>query len=112
MANVSSPERLKVMRSVEELLLHKSSLLDGLVLRVTGMEDLVHNLINLVRRNSVLMSSCKLTLVKAFNIVNQRDSTALKEDSRAMKLIATMTMVFLPTTTVAVGDLTLHLGEW
>ncbi len=36
------------MRSVQELLLHKSSLLEGLVLRVAGMEKLVQNLINLV----------------------------------------------------------------
>lgn len=72
------------MRSVHELLLHKSSLLEGLVLRVAGMESRTQNLINL-----------------AFNTVNQRDSHALKEDSRAMKIIATMTMIFLPATTVA-----------
>ena len=38
------------MESVHDLLLHKSSLLEGLVLRVAGMENLTQNLINLVRK--------------------------------------------------------------
>ena len=50
MSNVSCPERRDVMRSVHELLLHKTTLLEGLVLRVAGMESLVQNLINLVHK--------------------------------------------------------------
>lgn len=41
---------------------------------------------------------------KAFNTVNQRDSRSLKGDSQAMKVIAVMTMLFLPATAVAVRD--------
>ena len=48
MTNVSYPERLEIMRSVHELLLHKCTLLEGLVLRVSSMENLTQNLINLV----------------------------------------------------------------
>ena len=48
MTNVSCPERLEIMRSVHDLLLHKCTLLEGLVLRVSGMENLTRNLINLV----------------------------------------------------------------
>ena len=47
-ARVSCPERLEIMHSVHELLLHKTSLLEGLVLRVAGMESLAQNLITLV----------------------------------------------------------------
>ena len=52
MAKVLSPERLELMQSVHELLLHKSTLLEGLVLRVAGMENVAQNLINLVCRCS------------------------------------------------------------
>ena len=53
MADVSPPERLELMRSVHELLLHKTSLLEGLVLRVSGMESLTQNLTNLVRSSLI-----------------------------------------------------------
>lgn len=109
MGKVSSPERLELMRSVHELLLHKSSLLEGLALRIAGMESLAQNLINLVRKTLIFLCLIfgKLIPIKAFNIVNQKDSKALKEDSRAMKVIVIMTMLFLPTTAVAVSDLSL-----
>ncbi len=105
----SSPEKLRLMQSVHDLLLHKSSLLEGLVLRVAGMESLIQNLINLVRNSPRFLDLMmhELMLAKSFNVVNQKDSNALKEDSRAMKTIATMTMLFLPATTIAVGPMTL-----
>ena len=37
----------------------------------------------------------------AFNTVNQRDSRDMRADSQAMKVIAMMTMLFLPVTAVA-----------
>ena len=37
----------------------------------------------------------------AFNTVNQRDSRAMRADSQAMKVVAVMTMLFLPVTAVA-----------
>jgi hypothetical protein len=41
------------------------------------------------------------TLTLAFNLVTQQDSTVMRQDSSAMKMIAGITMVFLPTTGVA-----------
>jgi Mg2+ and Co2+ transporter CorA len=39
---------------------------------------------------------------QAFNLVTQRDSIIIKNDSHSMKTIAVMTLVFLPLTAVAV----------
>ncbi|KAL8697035.1 MAG: hypothetical protein Q9224_002499, partial [Gallowayella concinna] len=47
MSSVSDPERLAVMGAVHTLLLHKQTLVEGLVLRVDGMESRVQSLINL-----------------------------------------------------------------
>ncbi|KAI4168899.1 MAG: hypothetical protein LQ343_006054 [Gyalolechia ehrenbergii] len=81
MRDTTCIERLDLMRSVHELLLHKATSFEGLVLRVAGMESLTQNLINLVR----LLG----------------DSNSLKEDSQAMKVIANLTIIFLPTTALA-----------
>lgn len=104
MKDVTCTERLFLMRSVHELLLHKATSLEGLVLRVAGMDSLTQNLINLVRRLCALsISHTTLMVWKAFNTVSQRDSNSLKEDSQAMKIIANLTIFFLPTTALAVG---------
>ncbi|KAL8916350.1 MAG: hypothetical protein Q9208_008574 [Pyrenodesmia sp. 3 TL-2023] len=50
MKDITCPERLHLMRSVHELLQHKTTLLNSLVLRVAGMESLMQNLINLARK--------------------------------------------------------------
>ena len=50
MTKISDPERLELMGSVHRLLLHKTTMLEGLSLRVTGMENLAQNLSNLVRQ--------------------------------------------------------------
>ncbi|KAE8454571.1 hypothetical protein EG329_000194 [Mollisiaceae sp. DMI_Dod_QoI] len=56
----------------------------GLGLRIRSVETRASNVINL-----------------AFNLVIQRDSTLLQEDSQSMKTVAIMTLVFLPGTAVA-----------
>lgn len=43
--------------------------------------------------------------LQAFNTANQQDSKILKSDSQSMKVIAMMTMLFLPVASVAVCDL-------
>lgn len=43
--------------------------------------------------------------MQAFNAVNQQDSQVVKSDSQSMKGIAIVTMLFLPTATVGVGNL-------
>ena len=39
---------------------------------------------------------------QAFNMVTQRDSQAMIQDSKSMRAIATVTVVFLPLATIAV----------
>lgn len=70
--------------NVHSLLLHKRVLLEGCVLRVGTLESRMQNMANL-----------------AFQTVNQRDSAAMRSDSEAMKVIAILTVVFLPVTAVA-----------
>lgn len=41
---------------------------------------------------------------QSFNIVTQQDSHILKNDSKSMKAIATVTMIFLPLATVGVRE--------
>lgn len=43
-----------------------------------------------------------LTNSQSFNVVTQHDSYILKNDSKCMKGIAIVTMVFLPLATIAV----------
>ncbi|CZR62954.1 uncharacterized protein PAC_12851 [Phialocephala subalpina] len=59
----------------------------GLGLRIRSVETRASNVINL-----------------AFNLVIQRDSTLLQEDSQSMKTVAIMTLVFLPGTAVAASS--------
>lgn len=49
-----------------------------------------------------MFSIAKIDKRQAFNLVIQRDSTLLQEDSQSMKTVAIMTLVFLPGTAVAV----------
>ena len=47
-----------------------------------------------------------LTAHQSFNVVTQHDSHILKNDSKSMKAIATVTMAFLPLATIAVNKIT------
>lgn len=44
-----------------------------------------------------------LTTGQSFNVVTQQDSHVMINDSKTMKAIAAVTMIFLPATTIAVG---------
>ncbi|RYO94508.1 hypothetical protein DL764_007827 [Monosporascus ibericus] len=65
-------------------LLYHRSLFRSTKLRLTSLSKRVDNAINL-----------------AFNMVTQQDSMVMIQDSSSMKIIAAITMLFLPTTTVA-----------
>ncbi|RYP55739.1 hypothetical protein DL769_010059 [Monosporascus sp. CRB-8-3] len=65
-------------------LLYRRSLFRSTNLRLTSLSKRVDNAINL-----------------AFNIVTQQDSMRMIQDSSSMKIIAAITLLFLPTTTVA-----------
>lgn len=65
-------------------LLYHQSLFKSTELRLRSLSKRVDNAINL-----------------AFNMVTQQDSMVMLQDSSSMKIIAAITLVFLPTTTVA-----------
>ena len=48
------------------------------------------------------ISDLMLTDFQSFNVVTQHDSYVLKNDSKSMKAIASVTMAFLPLATIAV----------
>ncbi|KAL8711696.1 MAG: hypothetical protein Q9220_003867 [cf. Caloplaca sp. 1 TL-2023] len=72
-----------LMQGVQDLLQHKLTLFEGCQLRVQSMDNRAQNMTNL-----------------AFNTVNQQDSQTMKSDSQSMKVIAIVTMLFLPAATV------------
>ena len=65
-------------------LLYRKSLFKSTELRLNSLSKRVDNAINL-----------------AFNMVTQQDSMLMIQDSSSMKIIAAITLLFLPTTTVA-----------
>ncbi|KAI4180346.1 MAG: hypothetical protein L6R41_007292 [Letrouitia leprolyta] len=77
-------EMYLIKQGVHALLQYKLSLLEICKLRVQSLESRSQNMINL-----------------AFNTVNQQNSQIMKADSQSMKVIAIVTMLFLPAATVA-----------
>jgi hypothetical protein len=73
-----------VKRQLEDRLRYRRSLLRSTQLRLSSLQRRTAN-----------------TLTLAFNLVTQQDSAVMRQDSSAMKMIAGITMVFLPTTGVA-----------
>ncbi|KAL6715238.1 hypothetical protein ACLMJK_007502 [Lecanora helva] len=71
-------------RLTHQMLKQKAVQFEVWELRMTSLEKRIQNIINL-----------------AFNVVTQQDSRVLKYDSKSMKAIASVTMVFLPLATVA-----------
>ena len=71
-------------KQLRSRLLYRKSLLKSTDLRLNSLAKRVDNAINL-----------------AFNMVTQQDSMLMIQDSSSMKIIAAITLLFLPTTTVA-----------
>lgn len=57
------------------------------------------------------VSYSMLTCLQSFNTVTQHDSHVLKNDSKSMKAIASVTVAFLPLATVAVRDIFVPLSS-
>ncbi|KAL8799479.1 MAG: hypothetical protein Q9200_007526 [Gallowayella weberi] len=76
-------DRARVMEGVQALIQHKLTLLEGCKVRVESLDNRTQNMTNL-----------------AFNTVNQQDSHTMKSDSQSMKVIAVVTMLFLPAATI------------
>lgn len=94
-----------VMQGVQGLLQHKQTLLENCQVRVQAMDSRAQNMINLVSRRRICTHETVQELIQpqAFNTVNQQDSKVMKSDSQSMKVIAVVTMLFLPAATVGVG---------
>ncbi|CAL8582387.1 hypothetical protein XPA_008053 [Xanthoria parietina] len=77
-------DKVKEMaEGVQALIQHKLTLLESCKLQVQSLDSRAQNMTNL-----------------AFNTVNQQDSQTMKADSQSMKVIATVTMFFLPAATI------------
>lgn len=103
-ANASYPESQSIPQSrtvlvqqqLTETLRYRRTLFCATQLRLSSLQKRIDNVIAL-----------------AFNLVTQQGSTAMMQDSRVMKAIAAITMIFLPTTGVAtVLGSQLFVSEW
>ncbi|KAI4089133.1 MAG: hypothetical protein L6R37_008096 [Teloschistes peruensis] len=94
-----------VMQGVQGLLQHKQTLLENCQVRVQAMDSRAQNMINLVSRRRICTHETVQELIQpqAFNTVNQQDSKVMKSDSQSMKVIAVVTMLFLPAATVGLN---------
>lgn len=73
-----------VLKQLRETLQYRRSLFDSSQLRLNSLQKRIDNAITL-----------------SFNLVTQQDSMVMIQDSNSMKVIAAITMIFLPTTGVA-----------
>ncbi|KAL8852012.1 MAG: hypothetical protein Q9221_003117 [Calogaya cf. arnoldii] len=78
-------KRREIGEGVQALIQHKLTLLESCKLQIQSLDTRAQNMTSL-----------------AFNTVNQQDSQILKADSQSMKVIATVTMFFLPAATIGV----------
>ncbi|KAL9088172.1 MAG: hypothetical protein Q9165_006299 [Trypethelium subeluteriae] len=74
----------RMFHLTEDAFEHKAMLFKSLNFQVQGMEKKMRNMANL-----------------AFNLVTQQSNTAVIDDSRSMRTIATVTLIFLPFAAVA-----------
>lgn len=95
----------RVVDATSDALDHKATLFKSLNLQVMSQEKRMQNLTNLVQffppANTSLPGTYKVN--QAFNLVTQSNNMLAINDGRAMKTIATITLVFLPFATVAVS---------
>jgi hypothetical protein len=76
--------REPVLKQLRETLQYRRSLFKSSQLRLNSLQKRIDNAITL-----------------SFNLVTQQDSMVMIQDSNSMKVIAVITMIFLPTTGVA-----------
>ncbi|CAM1509922.1 Fc.00g002570.m01.CDS01 [Cosmosporella sp. VM-42] len=78
------PSQEPILKQLRESLKYRRSLFRSSQLRLNSLQKRIDNAITL-----------------SFNLVTQQDSMVMIQDSNSMKVIAAITMVFLPTTGVA-----------
>ncbi|KJZ74737.1 hypothetical protein HIM_05854 [Hirsutella minnesotensis 3608] len=85
-----------VLLQLRECIRYRRSLFRSTQLRLSSLQKRIDN-----------------TIMLAFNVVTQKDSMVVTRDSSIMKMIAAITMVFLPTTGVAtVAGSQLFTSNW
>ncbi|KND88993.1 hypothetical protein TOPH_06275 [Tolypocladium ophioglossoides CBS 100239] len=96
-ANHSSVQaHARVKEQLKECLRYRRSLFRSTQLRLASLQKRIDN-----------------TITLAFNVVTQKDSMVVTRDSSVMKMIAAITMIFLPTTGVAaVAGSQLLVANW
>jgi Mg2+ and Co2+ transporter CorA len=80
----TASRQMLIRQQLVEALRYRRTLFRSTQLRLSSLQKRIDNVIAL-----------------AFNLVTQQGSVAMMQDSRAMKTIAAITMIFLPTTGVA-----------
>ena len=97
------PDAMPTMRLTSQMLAQKAVQFEVWKLRMASLEQRMQNVINLVRVDKVAnLSDAMLILFQSFNVVTQQDSHIMKNDSKSMRVIAIVTMAFLPLATIAV----------
>ncbi|PNY27519.1 Uncharacterized protein TCAP_02556 [Tolypocladium capitatum] len=92
----SAETRARVLQQLKECLRYRRSLFRSTQLRLASLQKRIDN-----------------TITLAFNVVTQKDSMVMTRDSSVMKMIAAITMIFLPTTGVAaVAGSQLLVSNW
>ncbi|POR33118.1 Uncharacterized protein TPAR_06685 [Tolypocladium paradoxum] len=92
----SAKTRARVQQQLKECLRYRRSLFRSTQLRLASLQKRIDN-----------------TITLAFNVVTQKDSMVVTRDSSVMKMIAAITMIFLPTTGVAaVAGSQLLVSNW
>ncbi|KAL8773577.1 MAG: hypothetical protein Q9209_001682 [Squamulea sp. 1 TL-2023] len=102
---------IPTMRLTSQMLAQKAVQFEVWKLRMSSMQQRMENIINLVIITDSPSSLHLMTGIQSFNVVIQHDSHILRNDSKSMKAIATVTMAFLPLATIAVrAQLSLSCG--
>ena len=96
-------DKTRTVEGVQALIKHKLTLLDACKLQVQSLDSRAQNMTNLVRSYEFFVGRLFLTMqLQAFNTVNQQDSQTMMSNSQSMKVIAVVTMMFLPAATIGV----------
>ena len=107
---------LYAAKETHSALEYQEELFRSMSFRTASMSERMQNIINLVRSYSRQRGAGREDLVRgahmptlcpsrlqSFNLVTQRDSAVMLNDSNLMKMVAAATLLFLPITTLAVS---------
>ena len=95
----------RVVHAVEDALDHKAVLFRSIDMQARSRDRRMQTLTNLVSETCFPVTIKFLTRIsKAYNLVAQQSNRAVIDDSRSMRTIAAIGLVFLPFASIAVSD--------